>query len=138
MDRQYGPGKVVAAVKRQPLGRNTYMSRVRHPKEKKRLSLARDHRSLIADSNSRERAYAIRTIKRKGKRAVRRKASAILQTGLKNPDTVQDDFVTKVPTKARAIRKNAAVTLGQYLDPKIKGTRHNLRSISPLRKRNRR
>ena len=114
------------------------MSRIKHPKEKKRLSLDRDHRILITDSNSRERAGVIRKIKKLGKHSIRRKESAILRTGLGNPAAIDEEIATKVPIKARGIRKESVVTLGQYLNPEIRRTKYNSRSISPLRKRNRR
>jgi hypothetical protein len=113
------------------------MSKVKNPKEKKRLSLERDHRALIANSNSRQRATAIRIAKKSGNHSIRRKESVLLQTGIINPEELQDKLLVSILPKTHGIRKTSAVSLGQYLDPEIRVTQHNLKSISPIKKERR-
>jgi hypothetical protein len=114
------------------------MSKEKNPKEKKRLSLERDHRMLIADSNSRQRATAVRIAKKSSHHSIRRKERALLQTGINNnPEDIQDKLLISVPPKARGIWKTSAVSLGQFLDPDIRSTQHSLRSVSPIKKEKR-
>ena len=113
------------------------MSKIKNPIEKKKLSLERDHRILIADSNSRERALAVRKFKKFGNKVVRRKAQAALRIETESIESSgQVSMQPKIPNRLR-INKARAVTLEQYLDPEIRNSRHDLRAIAPIRKRKR-
>jgi hypothetical protein len=98
------------------------MSRTKHPQEKKRMELARDHRVFTENKRMFRKGWKVR--KRKANHAERKQANDALRSADRNPEAA-DDSPSLHERRPRTIKKFAVTTLEQALE--MRGARRGER-----------
>jgi len=86
------------------------MSKIKHPREKKRASLKRDHRIYAWDGNK-----SFRGVWRKKKARMARKARTQSRLALRRVQSVAEDGALRLTKKVRQLKKTRVVTLERHL-----------------------